>query len=69
MGSSMRLISETAVFTGSMEPDPPGYKGSSYVEEMVARGKMVRGSADYNRRKNIITRAMGIGTHVEARLF
>ena len=41
-------------------------KDHSYVEEMVARGKMVRGSADYNRRKNIITRAMGIGTHVEA---
>ncbi len=33
----------------------------SYVEEMVARGQMRRGSADYNRRKNIITRAMGIG--------
>ncbi len=41
----------------------------SYVEEMVARGKMVRGSADYNRRKNIITRAMGIGTRVEADFF
>ena len=40
-------------------------KDHSYVEEMVARGKMVRGSADYNRRKNIITRAMGNGTHVE----
>ena len=44
-------------------------KDHSYVEEMVARGKMVRGSADYNRRKNIITRAMGIGTHVEADFF
>lgn len=44
-------------------------KDHSYVEEMVARGKMVRGSADYNRRKNIITRAMGIGTRVEADFF
>ena len=44
-------------------------KHHSYVEEMVARGKMIRGSADYNRRKNIITRAMGIGTHVEADFF
>ena len=41
----------------------------SYVEEMVALGKMVRGSADYNRRKNIITRALGIGKTVEADFF
>ena len=32
----------------------------SYVEEMVAMGMMQRGSADYNRKKNIITRAAGI---------
>ena len=43
-------------------------KDHSYVEEMVALGKMVRGSADYNRRKNIITRALGIGKTVEADL-
>ena len=30
---------------------------------------MVRGSADYNRRKNIITRALGIGKTVEADFF
>ena len=29
----------------------------SYVEEMVARGQMVRGSEAYNSQKNIITRA------------
>ena len=44
-------------------------KDHSYVEEMVALGKMVRGSADYNRRKNIITRALGIGKTVEADFF
>lgn len=37
----------------------------SYVEEMVAIGQMRRGSEDYNRRKNIITRALGIGREVE----
>lgn len=41
----------------------------SYVEEMVASGQMMRGSADYNRRKNIITRAMGIGREVEPDFF
>ena len=40
-------------------------KDHSYVEEMVAMGQMRRGSADYNSRKNIITRAMGIGRDVE----
>ena len=41
----------------------------SYVEEMVAMGQMRRGSADYNSRKNIITRAMGIGRDVEPDFF
>lgn len=41
----------------------------SYVEEMVAIGQMKRGSVDYNRRKNIITRAMGIGREVEPDFF
>lgn len=44
-------------------------KDHSYVEEMVASGQMMRGSADYNRRKNIITRAIGIGGHVEPDFF
>ena len=34
----------------------------SLVEEMVARGKMERDSESYRSQKNIITRAMGIGT-------
>ncbi len=37
----------------------------SYVEEMVAIGQMNRNSPDYNSHKNIITRAMGTGIHVE----
>ena len=41
----------------------------SYVEEMVAIGQMRRGSEDYNRRKNIITRALGIGREVEPDFF
>ena len=44
-------------------------KDHSYVEEMVARGKMVRGSADYNRRKNIITRAVGVSEKVKIDIF
>ena len=31
----------------------------SYVEELVALGKMKRGSRDYLENKNIITRAIG----------
>lgn len=41
----------------------------SYVEEMVAMGQMRRGSVDYNSRKHIITRAMGIGRVVEPDFF
>ena len=41
----------------------------SYVEEMVSRGLMVRGSAEYNKRKNIITRAVGVESRVQADLF
>ena len=41
----------------------------SYVEEMVARGQMVRGSEAYNSQKNIITRAMGINASVQTDFF
>ena len=41
----------------------------SYVEEMVSAGKMRRGSEAYNRAKNIITRAIGVGAEVEMDLF
>lgn len=41
----------------------------SLVEEMVARGKMERGSESYRNQKNIITRAVGIGKRVEADFF
>ena len=39
-------------------------KDHSYVEEMVQAGRMQRGSEVYNRNKNIITRAVGIGPQV-----
>lgn len=41
----------------------------SYVEELVAMGKIKRGSRDYQEKKNIITRAMGTGEHVDPDLF
>ena len=41
----------------------------SYVEELVARGQMERYSRDYQQKKNIITRAIGVGRHVEADFF
>lgn len=44
-------------------------KDHSYVEEMVAAGKMVRGSQDYLNQKNIITRAAGMTEHVQADFF
>lgn len=44
-------------------------KDHSYVEEMVARGYMRRGSEDYYAAKNIITRAVGVEADVEADFF
>ncbi len=41
----------------------------SYVEEQVESGKMVRYSEEYNRQKNIITRAIGTEERVEADYF
>ena len=41
----------------------------SFVEEMVSRGKMERGSDAYCSKKNIITRAVGILPEVEADIF
>ena len=41
----------------------------SFVEEMVAKGQMERYSKDYQRRKNIITRALGIMDRVEVDFF
>ncbi len=44
-------------------------KDHSYVEELVALGKIRRGSRDYLEKKNIITRAIGAEREVEADLF
>lgn len=44
-------------------------KDHSYVEELVALGKMKRGSRDYLEKKNIITRAMGASGDVDTDLF
>lgn len=41
----------------------------SYVEELVALGKMKRGSRDYQEKKNIITRAVGAAQEVDVDLF
>ena len=41
----------------------------SYVEAMVSLGQMSRGSREYETKKNIITRAVGIGGHVEPDFF
>lgn len=44
-------------------------KDHSYVEELVALGKMKRGSRDYQEKKNIITRAIGTNEDVDIDLF
>ncbi|HIT63088.1 MAG TPA: Stp1/IreP family PP2C-type Ser/Thr phosphatase [Candidatus Ventrimonas merdavium] len=44
-------------------------KDHSYVEELVALGKMRRGSRDYMEKKNIITRAVGAAPDVDMDLF
>lgn len=44
-------------------------KDHSYVEEMVERGYMSRGSRDYLASRNIITRAVGIEPNVEVDFF
>lgn len=41
----------------------------SYVEELVAMGKLKRGSRDYLENKNIITRAVGVSEEVDTDLF
>ncbi len=41
----------------------------SYVEEMVEKGYMRRGSQDYLQSRNIITRAVGVGRRVNADFF
>lgn len=41
----------------------------SYVEELVALGKIQRNSRNYQEKKNIITRAVGASEQVEADLF
>lgn len=44
-------------------------KDHSFVEEMVSKGQMDRGSDEYKAQKNIITRAIGIGRKVEVDFF
>lgn len=44
-------------------------KDHSYVEELIDRGQMERGSEEYYRKKNIITRAVGIEEEVTADYF
>lgn len=44
-------------------------KDHSFVEEMVAAGRMKRGSLDYKNNKNIITRAVGIEMSVDVDVF
>ncbi len=44
-------------------------KDHSYVEEQVANGNMERYSDEYNKKKNIITRAVGIEDSVKADYF
>ncbi len=44
-------------------------KDHSYVEAMVSLGRMNRGSQEYEANKNIITRAVGISSSVQADFF
>lgn len=41
----------------------------SYVEEMIQRGKMIRGSEEYQKSKNMITRAIGVEKYLEVDFF
>ncbi len=41
----------------------------SLVEELVTQGRMIRGSDEYLSRKNVITRAVGVGPEVTADFF
>lgn len=44
-------------------------KDHSLVEELVAQGRLVRGSAEYVAKKNVITRAVGVDEQVTADFF
>ena len=41
----------------------------SYVEEMVSRGRMLKGSDDYKKNRNILTRALGTQQKITADFF
>jgi protein phosphatase len=41
----------------------------SLVEELIAQGRLVRGSAEYHAKKNVITRAVGVDERVAADFF
>src|SRR5699024_10775567 len=44
-------------------------KDHSYVEELVSNGSVIRGSKEYWKQKNIITRAIGAEDNVEPDFF
>ena len=64
-------IGDSRLYVADVEDTVPRQvtRDHSYVEEMVSAGLMRRGSEVYNRNKNIITRAVGIGSRLEIDVF
>ena len=64
-------IGDSRLYVADVEDTVPRQvtRDHSYVEEMVSAGLMKRGSEVYNRNKNIITRAVGIGSRLEIDIF
>lgn len=64
-------IGDSRLYISDMENIVPRQvtRDHSYVEEMVSAGLMKRGSEIYNRNKNIITRAVGIGFRLDIDVF
>ncbi|MBQ7535515.1 MAG: Stp1/IreP family PP2C-type Ser/Thr phosphatase [Stomatobaculum sp.] len=64
-------IGDSRLYVADVEDIVPRQvtRDHSYVEEMVSAGLMKRGSEVYNRNKNIITRAVGIGNRLDIDVF
>ncbi len=64
-------IGDSRLYVAEVEDTIPRQvtRDHSYVEEMVSAGLMKRGSDVYNKNKNIITRAVGIGHRLDIDVF
>ena len=69
MGTTLANVGDSRLYRIERSGIHQITRDHSYVEAMVSLGQMSRGSREYETKKNIITRAVGIGGHVEPDFF